>query len=218
MGFAQFLSAFVPFFWGGVVERSLGAFPNPEQLAFGGKAWGKSPQLGLSEITIWLGESTTKTYMLIYDKTEKLIKKCINVFCWYIFLMIQPPEKLMKKWIKTMTGSFTHNGPTKKMPVRSSRQLWLRGPMPCVDEDNWSYDMMKTLPLGRCFDTGFAMFLVDGFDVGWFMDDLWMNMDEPSTSIDSSIDIDDLWMDRGHGWTIDEICSKSSRWDRHWRF
>jgi hypothetical protein len=38
--------------------------------------------------------------------------------------------------------------------------------MPCVDEDNWSYDMMKTLPLGRCFDTGFAMFLVDGFDVG----------------------------------------------------
>ena len=79
--------------------------------------------------------------------------------------------KTHQKMIKTMTGYFSHNGPTKKMSVRSSRQLWLRGPMPCVDEDNWSYDMMKTLPLGRCFDTGFAMFLVDGFDVGWFMDE-----------------------------------------------
>lgn len=130
----------MPFFWGGVVERSLGVFANPEQLAFGGKAWGKSPQLGLWNYNMTGG---------------------IN----------QPPEKLIKKWIKTMTGYFSHNGPTKKMSVRSSRQLWLRGPMPCVDEDNWSYDMMKTLPLGRCFDTGFAMFLVDGFDVGWFMDE-----------------------------------------------
>ena len=39
-------------------------------------------------------------------------------------------------------------------------------------------------------------------DLMW--DDLWMNMDEPSTSID----IDDLWMDRGHGfhrWNLLQI-------------
>jgi len=33
------------FVLGGVVERHLGSFANPEQLAFGGKAWSKSPCL-----------------------------------------------------------------------------------------------------------------------------------------------------------------------------
>ena len=31
---------------GGTVERALGSFANPEQLAFGGKSWAKSPCLG----------------------------------------------------------------------------------------------------------------------------------------------------------------------------